>query len=378
MLRVERHYGDELEIQSFLREEQQKILKKIRKKPQERFKLRHLCQILKSCKSPGEKGILRIFSLPYLWIDQGLLEQLTQKYVLYVEPAMGVIYHHGWCRYFATLKDPCIFGVGSEEDLAFVRSQSRVEGVPLAHSDYLEDIPWKFSAKEKEYDIVFNATYDDMPRKRHELMLELLEHPLLVNARVLFLGRGEQTNVEQLKKRVHQVGLEDRVTVLANLRRADVPAQLDRCKMGVHLSVNENGCRGIYEFFRSNLPCVISSCIAGTNLAIFNSQTGMAVPDKDLPEAIAFVLTHINDFEPRRWFLDHSGSVNSSQKLNEILKNLFSDWGYGWSEDIVPLGSSGANRYVCQDDYERFRPDFQWLLNCFQRSDKWPVIFSVD
>lgn len=378
LLRIEDEFPEQSEIQDFLLAEQRKIEDKVRDKPQSHFKLRHFCQVLKSYKSPVEKGILRIFSLPYLFIRREFLSRLTRRYVLYMEPPMGVVFRHEWWRYFSTLEDPCIFGACSEEDALFLENQFNVETVPLAHGDFLEDIPWEDHRTEKQYDIVFNATFDDLPRKRHELMLELLQHPFLRHTRALFLGRGEKENVERFRENIRRAGLENRVNVLANLKRTDIPEQLALCKMGVHLSLYESACRSIYEFFRSGLPCVISSSMAGMNSTLFNSQTGMSVPDKELPQAVAGVLDRREMFKPRDWFLTCSGSLNSTRKLNEFFKDFFERRRYEWTEDIVLLGSSGASRYVYEKDYEGFRAEFEWLLKCFREEGKWPVTFSAE
>jgi hypothetical protein len=230
----------------------------------------------------------------------------------------------------------------------------------------------------KEFDIVFTATFDEMKRKRHALMLELLNHHLLEDARALFLGRGHKAKVESFRNQVARAGLQGRVTVMANLLRGNVPTQLSRCKMGVHLSLNENGCRSIYEYFRSDLPCVVSSSMAGTNLGIFNPQTGMAVTDKELPEAIAFALDHLDHFTPRRWFLESSGSANSSRRLNQFLRQLFQDLGYQWRTDIVPLISSGPARYANPADREFFRDEFVWIHHCLTSGAKLPIHITLD
>ena len=182
----------------------------------------------------------------------------------------------------------------------------------------------------------------------------------------------------QFKSLVSRVGLEDRVTVMANILRQDVPSQLARCIMGVHLSLNENGCRSLYEYFRSDLPCVISSSMPGTHLDIFNAQTGLAVTDNELPEAISFVLTHRDRFAPRRWFLENSGSLKSSQKLNRFLKQLFKKLGYQWQTDIVPLLSGGPNRYANPSDYQRFREEFLWIFDCLKNVGNIPFKIVLD
>jgi hypothetical protein len=378
MARVENENGNEHEVKTFLSLEEAEISRKIGLKPQKHFKLRHFCQILKSPMTGGGKGILRIFSLPYLFTRQDLLRRLSSRYVLFVEPPMGVVFRHLWWRHFAVLEDPCVMGVSSMEDVLFLRGQANVEPIQLAHGDFLDESAPQAPGPERQYDIVFNASFDDMERKRHDLMLQLLLHPLLRSTKALFLGRGSGDNVEKLEEQVVHRGLGSRVTVLANLKRSEVPEWLGRCRMGVHLSLYENACRSIYEFFRSDLPCVISSSMGGMNLDHFAGKTGEAVKDGELPDAIASVLGNERKYEPRKWFLAHSGSRNSSRKLNAILRGLFEKWGYEWRSDIVPLGSSGASRYIDASSCEHFRAEFEWILECFRNSADPRLTFSID
>lgn len=356
------------EIQDFLQKEQEKCAAKLRKKAQKTFRLRHFCQILKAPRMPKEKGILRIFSLPYLFADMHLLLRLSRRYFLYVEPPWGVLARHSWLRCFSVLEDPVLFGVCGQEDANFLKQQSRILCTPLAHGDYLEEDGSIDRKKNKEYDIVFNATFDDMPRKRHRLMLELLQHPLLENRTALFIGRGSPENAEKCRKMVLESGLEKRVTVKDNLLRKEVPSFLAKCRMGVQLSLHENGCRSIYEYFRSDLPCVVSSCTAGMNFSHFTPRTGFAVPDIELAKSISGVLADTGPFAPRAWFFANSGTRHSTEILNRRCREIFENRGYEWTSDIVPLGSSGANRYICPEHYEQFLPQFEELLKIFREA----------
>lgn len=378
LFKVEELYRDDVEIRAFLSEEKQKVADRLQKKVQKVYKLRHFCQVLKAPGKENEKGVLRIFALPYLMANYRLFRQLNRRYILYVEPPWGVVFRHTWLRNLSAAEDASVFGVGTAEDIVFLNSQPQMVPTPLAHGDYLSENDAVVLDQPKEYDLVFNSTYDDMPRKRHELMLELLQHQLLMDKKALFLGRGRKKNVEHFKSLVRRAGLESRVTAMVNLLRQDVPGQLGRCKMGVHLSLNENGCRSLYEYFRSDLPCVISSSMPGTHLDIFNAQTGMAVTDSELPEAILFVLNHLDRFAPRRWFLKNSGSSKTSQKLNQFLKQLFKKLGYQWQADIVPLLSGGPNRYANPSDYERFREEFWWIFNCLKNVGNIPFKIVLD
>ena len=378
MIRAERELRDDSEVDNFFKIEKQKIQEKTQNKLQRQYLLRHFCQILKKPRLPDEKGVLRIFSIPYLLTNPDLLSELNRLYFFYLEPAAGVIFRHTWWRYFSTLEAPPLFGVGSKEDAAFLQSQPGVLTTNLAHGDFLENEVSVTHGKQKHFDIVFNGTFDQMSRKRHKYMLELLRHPLLNHTTALFLGRGKEGNVKTFQQHVQQSGLADRVTVLSNIPRVEVPKWLAKCRMGVHLALHENVCRCIYEFFRSDLPCVISSSMAGINMEIFNSRTGMAVPDHDLPESILKVLHSRKNYDPRNWFLNNSGSLHSTRKLNEQLKAIFQNRRYKWRQDIVPMLSSGASRYLKASHYERFRPEFEGLREIFKKHPQLPINLSAD
>ena len=358
---VERHP----EIELLLAEERQKIDAKLRKKRQKSFKLRHFCQILKAPRLPGEKGVLRIFSLPYLFSVPGLLKRLSERYLIYMEPPWGVLARHTWLRVFSDLEDPSLIGAGGAEDCRFLETQPGIVAVPLAHGDYLEEDAGISPAGTKTYDLVFNGLFDDMPRKRHTVLLDLLCRPELRRLTALFIGRGTQDNVAAFRQHVADRGLDGRVAIHDNLPRHDVPRHLTCCRMGVQLSLHENACRSIYEFFRSDIPCLVSSAMAGFNFDLITPKTGAAVPDEALPGAILHMLDHIDQFEPRAWFLRHSGSRNASRRLNHRLRALFEQLGYSWREDIVPLSSSGPNRYTNPVHYQRFLPEFASLLGVF-------------
>ncbi len=375
---AQNNFAADPEINALLKLENQRIEKKLKKKRQKQYMLRHFCQILKKPGLPEAKGVLRIFSLPYLFVNPGLLKTLNHLYFLFVEPPWGVLFRHAWLRPFAGLDDPTLFGLNGEEDAAFLRSQPGILTTSLAHADFLEDDNALDLDKEKRFDIVFNSTFDEMPRKRHADMLELLQHPLLRRTTALFIGTGDQRNVNAFKQQLQAAGLSQRITVRDNLLRRDVPGHLAQCKIGVHISLHENGCRSIYEFLRSDIPCVISTSMAGVNPAIINSRTGIAAPDRDLARAISQALEKRQKFRPRNWFLTHSGSANSSRMLNDQLKDIFLARGYTWQEDIVPLGSSGANRYTDYTHYERFRPQFEELLKIFQNQAHLTVPLGVD
>jgi len=377
--RLERASPPQPEVRDFFSGEASHLAEKLAQKETGHFRLRHFLQVLKAPGGPDEKGVLRVFSLPYILTDEEMLKALSARFFFFVEPPMGLVFRHAWWRAFTGLQDPCLFGVAGEEDAAFLSTQANALTTPLAHGDFLEPgpDPHPEPVKDERYDIVFNATFDDMARKRHGLMLHALHHPGLRRMTALFLGRGQNENVERFRRRVVDEGLQERVHVRANLKRHDVPPLLAACRIGVHLSLYENSCRAVYECFRADLPCVVSSVTAGMNFRVFTSETGVIARDAELPEAIAGALEARPRFRPRKWFLQHSGSRVSSRRLNKRFQEIFRDLGYAWREDIVPLGSSGASRYVDERHLEAFRPEFQWILELLRSSKKLPVRLSV-
>ena len=378
LFKVVREFRADSEVHDFLTVERGKIEEKINRKRQKKYKLHNFCQILKNPRLPREKGIIRIFALGYLFTQPRLLRELSNRYFIYIEPAAGVFFRHTWWRFLTILDDPCLIGVAGGEDRAYLNSQSGILTTHLAHSDFIEDDESDDSEHRKKYDIVFNGTYDEMDRKRQLFMLSLLKHPLLRDKTALFMGRGNKSNVERFKHQVRGDHMGHRVAVKANLHRKAVPEYLAECRVGVHLALHENGPRCIYEFFRADIPCVISACTAGVNFEHFNSRTGVVAKDKDLPQAIYDTLQSRQKFAPRKWLLEQSGSLNSSRILNHRFQEIFQDRGYDWTEDIVPLGSSGANRYVESGHYDYFKPEFEHLFEFLNQKGMLPISIALD
>lgn len=363
----------EPELVHLLSKERQKRRSKLAAKKKKQFKIEHFCQVLKKPYLPARKGILRVYALPYLLDQADLLARIRKEYLLYIEPPWGVVYRHSWCRIFSGGEDPCLFGMADPDDRQFLNSQPSIRAISLAHGDFLEDHTPSASSH-RDYDIVFNSSFDSMVPKRHGRMLALLRDDRLCGTRALFLGRGSEKNIALFKQTAAQMGLAKRIRVISNLERDQVGKQLSRCRMGVHLSLHENGGRVVYEYFRADLPCVLSACTTGINPEIFNPLTGHRVDDDHLAEAIADVLKNRKRYRPRRWYLEHSGSRNNTHVLEQYFKKVFAELGYDWGGSIPELTGGGSFRYASRDDFERFWHQYQILSHCFQRH--WPDLFE--
>jgi hypothetical protein len=352
--------------QRFLAQEALQIQHKADKKIQtakthaRRHKPWNFLQILKPPISSAEKGVLRIFSMPYLLATPNIASRLGKDWTLLVEPAAGVNLRHTWMRAFLWAEAPPVFGAAGAEDAAFFRTQGCLT-VQLAHSDYLparEPVPLR---RTKRYDLLFIGLYDEMERKRHGLLLDLMAKPELSSTTALVLGRGSSQAVETFNKMITQRGLQNRVTALANVDRRLVPAHIAECRLALNLSLHENGCRAIAECLRSDVPLAVSACTAGVNFEQINEDTGVVASDNDLPGVIADALARLRDFRPRQWFLEHSGDRISTRRLNEWLQQRYKGWGMDWTRDICGLTSSGPHRHADPQDLRRLGPFYRSL-----------------
>lgn len=357
----------------FLEQEALRIQEKADKKIQaavaqvRRHKPWNFLQILKPPISAEEKGVLRIFSMPYLLADKEIVSRLGKDWVLLVEPAAGVNLRHTWMRAFQYAELPPIFGAAGAEDAAFFRTQGCL-AVQLAHSDYLparEPVPLR---RTKRYDLLFIGLYDEMERKRHGLLLDLMATPELSSTTALVLGRGSPRAVKKFRAMVAQKGLENRVTALDNLERRRVPECIAACRLALNLSLHENGCRAIAECLRSDTPVVVSACTAGVNFEQINADTGLVASDKGLPGAIADALARLREFRPRQWFLEHSGDQVSTRRLNEWLQKRYKKWGMDWTQNICGMTSGGAHRHADPEDLRRAGPCYRNLSELLKKA----------
>ena len=331
-------------VRAFLAREQARTLAKLRAKPDERFRLEHFCQVL-APPPPGGKGVLRVFSLPWLFLADGLLTALSRRWLFFVEPPMGLVFRHAWWRRFTELPEPALFGVVDPADLAHLRGQPGARPLALCHGDFLVDEPPP-PAQSPRYDLVFNSSFDELERKRHRFFLRLLASPRLAGATALMLGRDRFGRSEDIRREAAALGLSDRLTIRTGLRRRDVPPLLRQGRVGVHLSLHENGPRCLHEFLRADRPVAVSACTAGVSPALFTPQTGRRAADGDMAAVLADMLARPDGFAPRRWFLAHP---------------------------LVPLASGGRGRHADPDDYRRLRPHYEDILACFRAAGVAPV-----
>jgi hypothetical protein len=360
-------------VQDFLAREAERIADKRAKKLHaalakgKTHKPWNFLQVVKPPVSDSEKGVLRVFAMPYLLADPATVRALGREWTLLVEPAAGVSLRHDWMRAFLHAEAPPVFGVAGTEDARFLETQG-ARTVPLAHSDYLpaeKDVPL---GGPKRFDLLFIGLYDEMDRKRHGLLLDLLRSPELASATALVLGRGSDQALARFQAMAAERGVAERVTALANVPRPEVPELIDACRLSLNLSLHENGCRAITECLRSNVPMVVSACTAGVNFEQINADTGIAASDPDLPAAVADALSRAGSFRPREWFLAHLGAENSSSRLNRLLHKLYSRMGMDWTADVLPLTSSGAHRHLHEKDLRRMLPHYRRIQETLEAS----------
>jgi glycosyltransferase involved in cell wall biosynthesis len=136
---------------------------------------------------------------------------------------------------------------------------------------------------------------------------------------------------------------------------------LSQSKINVLLSLAEGANRGIYEGMFCGNVIVVFEKIKGVNLHNINPQTGYLATDKNLPMVLTSAIKNFYKFDTRKWALANIGYINSTQKLNNILKDKTITSGCSWGSDIVPKKNVPNLRYTSGNDRLAFQNEFKNL-----------------
>jgi len=92
-----------------------------------------------------------------------------------------------------------------------------------------------------------------------------------------------------------------------------------------------------------------------------NCFTGVLADDLDLQDAIVEMISNFRKYNPRKWAFENTGYINSTRKLNDILKELALEKGEVWTQDIFFKHNSPHARYAKQEEQEKADVAFNHL-----------------
>jgi glycosyltransferase involved in cell wall biosynthesis len=139
------------------------------------------------------------------------------------------------------------------------------------------------------------------PKYGPDVMIEAFAkiHAARPNTKLILAGRGEMH--EQLRRRVDELGLTNRVQILGRVDHDQVPALIRSFDIMVMPSVYESETFGVaaIEASASGVP-VVASRVGGVPEAVLHEKTGLLVPPRDVDALAAACITLIDDSARRR------------------------------------------------------------------------------
>jgi glycosyltransferase involved in cell wall biosynthesis len=216
----------------------------------------------------------------------------------------------------------------------------------------------------KRYDLVMVANW--APHKRHALLFRALREVRDRDLRVLLIGfpwanrtaddiRREAT--ELLPKRV-------KLEIVEKIPHVQLARLLRQCKVFVFLSKKEGDNKALVEAMFADVPAIVYDRTIGGASSRVNAATGIFASEQELPSKIRYMLDHHAEFAPRRWALEHTGSIVATKILDDSLRNVATAAGGVYSSSIVEKTNAPNLAYKNPSDRARFQVDYDFILSC--------------
>ncbi|MEI6881922.1 MAG: glycosyltransferase, partial [Bacteroidota bacterium] len=139
--------------------------------------------------------------------------------------------------------------------------------------------------------------------------------------RLVFIGEGQY--LDEARKKVFELGLEDKVTFVGESNNVD--EYLNRSKIFAFTSILEGFPNALGEALETPLSCISFNCIAGPSDLIINNYNGFLINNNDFVEyKRKLQILMVND-KLREYF-----ERNSTTKMKEFEINLISNKYYSF------------------------------------------------
>ena len=325
-------------------------------------------------KSPSieEKGVIllkyaRTFSAVAALFD---LDRLMGRYRFVLEPCWA-----GYCDpallLFVTRTDPVVVQCFTDADRQFMqRVGFPILPVSLGPADWVDakafDLP---AVSEKPFDLVMVANW--AAHKRHALLFEVLQKLRDRDVSVLLVGFpwANRTSDDVRREIAEFPNNRVRVEIVEQIPHGELARLLRQCKAFVFLSKKEGDNKALVEAMFSDVPAIVFDRSVGGATSRINESTGILASEEELPAKIEFMLDHYQEFSPRRWALEHTGSIVATRVVDQALSRAASVTGEAYRTGIVEKTNAPNLAYRISTDRERFREDYEFVLSCRRRAD---------
>ncbi|HEX7011761.1 MAG TPA: glycosyltransferase [Steroidobacteraceae bacterium] len=317
--------------------------------------------------TPREKGVIllkyaRTFSAVAAMLD---LPRLMERYTFVLEPCWS-----GYCDpsvlMFLTSTHPVLVQCFTEADHRFV-VELGAPFVPLhlGPADWVNtEVFVPPESTTKRYDLVMVANW--AAHKRHVQLFRALQSIRDRDVRVLLFGfKWANRTAEDIRREAAQYH-NDRVSIeiRENVPHEELARCLTECKVFVFLSRKEGDNKAVVEAMFADVPAIVYKHTIGGASSRINPQTGVLADDDELTEKIVYMLDHYQEFSPRAWALEHTGSKVATAVLDEALRRAVTEAGGLYTSSIVEKTNSPNLAYKEPARRAEFQADYDFILSC--------------
>ncbi len=301
-------------------------------------KVMHTSVILKPPIGPREKGVLYLSferEWPKLLLHADPAE-IARDWVVVLAPSSSPhnVVNYLFPRAFPGTIVSQISNPGDLDELP--RISERFHVVPLYASSWVQ--PERFRPRprsERDLDLVMVANFAKF--KRHFALFQALKQ-LPRSWRVHLIGQAQDGRTADTAKTLAGLyGVADRFTLQSDAKYGEVAEVFDRAKISIILSKREGSCVVVAESMFANTPVgVLDGATLGSRTFI-NDRTGRLLRDGNLAGQLIDLHATSDGLDPRSWAVENIACQRSSQVLNDALRNLASQRGEAWTQDIFPM-----------------------------------------
>ena len=322
--------------------------------------------VLKSA-TAEEKGVIllkyaRTFSAVVAMFD---LRCLMDRYQFVLEPCWA-----GYCDpallMFVAPGQPVVVQCFTEADHAFIsRIGKPLFPVRLGPADWVDadvfDVP---PATSKQYDLVMVANWAS--HKRHALLFRALQDIRDRHIHVLLVGFPWASRTADDIRREAAASPSERVhlEIVESIPHAELAKLLHQCKVFVFLSKKEGDNKALVEAMFADVPAIVYDRTIGGAGSRVNEATGMFASEQELAAKIDLMLDHHDEFSPRRWALEHTGSAVATGILNDALHDAATSTSGVYAKSIVEKTNAPNLAYKNSGDRVRFQDDYDFIFSC--------------
>ncbi len=290
----------------------------------------------------GEPGVVFI-SFEDQWVkllsmSSGQLDEFAKRFLLVVSPTWTPPHSLVNCLFPQFYPGPIYTLISNETDLdTFPRLSEKYRMVDLFASNWVNPNVFRPAPdQQRDIDVFMLANFGTY--KRHHVLFRALPH-LPKEWKVIVVGQPEgQRDAQSLLREADAFGVAGRFELKQRIPNIELEQLIRRSKVSLICSRREGSCVAVVESMFSGTPVGLLKGAQIGSAKFINPETGTFLRESHFAEDLKAFHDRHEQFTPREWCLRNGiSAVESSQRLNEFLKNESFRRGLPWTRDILPF-----------------------------------------